>query len=130
MGVDRAAVKRDVNVAVGGRWGSRRGRKQVVGGVRVRKGQRDGRGAARAAGRTAGSFLCCLWSSVFSLRLIFAFRLPSSFFVWFFSFFVLCFSVLLYESPRRKPGWRFTAGLTYCSAVIGRLQASAKINNF
>ena len=39
-------------------------------------------------------------------------------------------AALLYESPRRKPGWRFTAGSPYCSAVIGRLQASAKIGNF
>ena len=39
-------------------------------------------------------------------------------------------AALLCESPRRKLGWRFTAGSPYCSAVIGRLQASAKIGNF
>ena len=47
-----------------------------------------------------------------------------------FLFSILCFSGLLYESPRRKPGWRFTAGFTYCSPVIGRLQAPAKIGTF
>ena len=39
-------------------------------------------------------------------------------------------AALLYESPRRKLGWRFTAGSPYCSAVIGRFQGSAKIRIF
>ena len=43
---------------------------------------------------------------------------------------VVLSAALLYESPRRKLGWRLTAGSPYCSAVIGRLQGSAKIDNF
>ena len=39
-------------------------------------------------------------------------------------------AALLYESPRRKLGWRFTAGSPYCSVVIGRLHGAAKIGNF
>ena len=69
-----------MNVAVGMMGGGFAPRAETVeGGVRVRGSQQVGQGAARAAGLAAGSFLCCLWSSVFSLRLlllfVFLFRL-------------------------------------------------------
>ena len=95
----------------------------MEGGVRVLEGGVRVRGGSGTGGVRAGSWV---GGGVFSfLSLVnrlqssvdFAFRLPSSFFVWFFSFFVVCFSVLLYESPRRKPGWRFTAGLTYWFSI-------------
>ena len=35
---------------------------------------------------------------------------------------LICMVSLLYESPRRKPGWRFTAGFKYCCS--GDLPAS------
>ena len=37
---------------------------------------------------------------------------------------------LLYESPRRKPGWRFTAGSTYCHSGNSQQTGSAKIGKF
>merc|ERR1711966_287948 len=37
---------------------------------------------------------------------------------------------LLYESPRRKPGWRFTAGSTYCHSGNSQQTGSARIDDF
>ena len=61
------------------------------------------------------SFLFVCWRR---LALVFLLFVALKLFVFLDATFVLN-AVLLYESPRRKPGWRFTAGRTSASVIRG-----------
>merc|ERR1711966_502435 len=43
---------------------------------------------------------------------------------------ISCSEILLYESPRRKPGRRFTASCKYCHSGNSQQTGSAQIDDF